>query len=333
MSDTPDEKLIFISHRHVDKEMADVLRTELESWGDDIKIYQSSSAENGSRVGADLEDSIASNIANACLVLSVYSPAPGDMNWCMFECGLAEDPTAEKSKVVPFSSSDEVPEPLSGRLTVKLTPDSIRQFVHGFHTEADFLQGRPAYDPGLHDKAKKALADRLYKKLEACAPRPIESVPVYDLITFDISFADVEAARHAMQEADRDSSFTEAGAVISANAMIIGASGDPQEHFGFDIMTENLKLTDLVERWKYLSREDTASWAEELTEAIARAFMNFPEFSVTHPLQSLAAGGGGWLIPVVSQYRKMPIQERFEFDVLFCRLAREAGQRMAEITD
>ena len=67
MNTANQEKLnIFISHRHEDKQIADVFRKMFEVWSNaKVEVFQSSYAENAIRIGEKLDDSIKTAIAPA----------------------------------------------------------------------------------------------------------------------------------------------------------------------------------------------------------------------------------------------------------------------------
>lgn len=46
---------IFLSHRHDDKEVADIIRKQLNKWGFDNKIFQSSSPGHGVVPGGQIK--------------------------------------------------------------------------------------------------------------------------------------------------------------------------------------------------------------------------------------------------------------------------------------
>ena len=101
---------IFISHRHEDKHIADVFREEFEDWANgEVVVFQSSNAENSSMIGVPLEDSIKNAISNSDIVLLLYTRESADWSWCMYECGLAQDPETMDTRIAVFHTTEEPP--------------------------------------------------------------------------------------------------------------------------------------------------------------------------------------------------------------------------------
>ena len=322
---------VFISHRHVDKPVADVFRRALVDWSNGrIEVYQSSNAETASRISEDLDGAIAAAIARSSVMLLIFTEAPGDMDWCMYECGLSQDPQSPTTRVAVFHTTPEPPDPLDGLICMRLNPESLTQFAYGIHHDADFFPGADTpIAPNADDELVEQRADELFRALRAAAPNAVEETVVYDRLTLGLPLETVEAIRKQAEGVRLRDLYDQVDPLLAEQLVIRSTNGEPQEHFNFNAIEENARFSDLVKRWQTDSNYGEGNhWAEGLYDAITRAILRRPEREVAFPFDSLDSDGRNWLLPILSRYRTLPHLGQMEFEVLFCRLNREAAMRM-----
>lgn len=320
---------IFISHRHVDSGLADVFREEISDWSSGQAIvYQSSSTANASKIGARLDVAIAKAISNSNLILLIYTHAAGDYDWCMYECGLAQDPESLESNIAVFFTTEDLPDPMDNRIGIRLDESSIKKFVFDFHrTEEFFARHSAAYNPDITDDDISHKAKRLFDRLLAIAPDANDDVPVYDRITVGVGEKQVRKIIKSAENGGRKAAVECARELFPKSAVVRSYCGDPQEHFNYDTFEESMPVGELVERWNQDSEEGANGlWQEELYMAIASALLNRPECSVKTPFKSLA--NSQYLLPLLARFRFVPYEEIFEFDILFCKVDTGAAERM-----
>lgn len=319
---------IFISHRHIDKPVADVFREAFVQWTDSAtNVYQSSNATTASSIGANLDREVAKAISGSNLLLLIYTDSPGDLDWCMYECGLAQDPDNLDRTITMFHTTEEPPDPLDGLLAVRPSRDSIKQFVYNFHQRADFFYG--LNEPLQPDITEELLEDRaasLYDALRLVIPSAIRDVPVYDRVTFGLSDEQAEKIIAAEVEGGLPAALEIAAATVPTHFIIRSFSGDPQEHFAYDAFTPDMTLEALATRWARDSAGEDDSWKGELCDSVAVALLNRPERSVSMPFKSLA--GSQWLLPLLARFRDIAYEGVREFDVLFCKIDDSAARAM-----
>ena len=104
-------RVLFISHKHSDKDIADEIREFVEGWtAGRVKVFQSSSAEAaGPKIGRRLSDELKQALREASVVLFLHTRADDDWSTCMWEIGVATDPEKPDTKVVLLSCGDKVP--------------------------------------------------------------------------------------------------------------------------------------------------------------------------------------------------------------------------------
>jgi len=125
---------IFISHRHSDKEIAEVLTRHLTFWGISRKeIFQSSTAGQGAEKGRSLTDQLKKAVHESKVVFLIYTFEETDWSYCMWEVGLAEGD--ESTNVIVLQCKLETPKLFRDKVNVKLEQEDIRALVKDFHTK------------------------------------------------------------------------------------------------------------------------------------------------------------------------------------------------------
>jgi hypothetical protein len=327
----PNRLSIFLSHRHQDKHIADIFRETFEDWSNGkVHVFQSSHAENAITIGEELDDSIKDAIAHSNVVLLIYTTENEDWSWCMYECGLAQDPEAMDTRIVVFHCTEEPPGPLKHLVTVPFDKAAIETLVEDFHRDSKFFpRHTEALAPNLDDDQITERSRELYDKLYAVIPDiNAREVQRYDYLTLRLDLDHVTDLRNLDRETSFKETLARARDVIKEKAVIWKVVGEPHAHFNYEVIPEQLKLTELVERWRKESEHAEHEWHEELYEEMARAVLNRKERALAVPFNSLQPDTDTWFLPVVSRFRIIPTERVAEFDVLLCSIRSDVGRRM-----
>ena len=325
---------IFISHRHVDKAVADVFSKLLPEWSDQkVSVYQSSSTMNSTRFTDALDASIANAVSEAKLVLLIFTEAPGSMDWCMYECGLSQDLSNSQSKILAFHTTEKPPSPLSGLVTMPLDQDAVHKFTVNFHKDPEFFQGSTlAIAPEISADVIAVRARKLYSTLKEIAPEPTVETAAYDRITLGLDSTSVQQILTRSKSTKIPELYDELEKIFADELHIRAYSGDPFEHFNFSVIDKKQKFHELAERWYVDSEFNTSSrWYEGVRESITRAILRRPERECAFPFNSL--DGDEWLLPLLTTYRVIPHESIWEFELLLCRLNPTAALRMLNINN
>ncbi len=325
---------VFISHRHKDKDIANVFREAIEDWSNcQVKVFQSSHAESALSIGDDLDDSIKRAVADSNVVLLIYTAADADWAWCMYECGLAQDPDSMDTRIVVFHTSEELPGPLQNLITVPMSEESVKTLTDDFHRDVGFFPKlQHAFAPDLDDDQIEQRSMELYKNLRKAIPTTkAKEWQRYDHMTLALSLEDVKQVEQIDEEADYKKSLKCAKQLINQNCVVKEFFGEPQAHFNFEEITENLKFSTLVERWRKESEYANLSWDEELYEEMARAMLNRKEGAVSVPFNSVEPDSKTWLLPVVVRTRVVPEEKIMKFDILFCTIQSRVAEIMIKL--
>ena len=162
---------VFISHRHGDIRIANVLRETIQDWtlGRPVKIFQSSDPGYSFRIGEPLTEELTKILANVDLFLLVYTVPDEDWSYVMFETGLATNRETANTRTILFQFGDNVRLP-SDIVTVKYTKEAIRLFTRDFHLSRSFfprLSGpfAPDVSEGIIDFRAHSFYERLQETI------------------------------------------------------------------------------------------------------------------------------------------------------------------------
>ena len=162
--------LLFISHRHADRAIAEVLRKFVtDRSGGRIAVFQSSSAQaDNARVGRELRRELKEQLWAAGAVVLVFTSPKEDWSYCMWECGVATHPASPETKIVVLQCGPHSPSVYADAVRVQAQdPVSIQKLANDFLTSPDFFPDHnEAVAPGFAangdevQQAAKALTRR-----------------------------------------------------------------------------------------------------------------------------------------------------------------------------
>jgi hypothetical protein len=138
------ERLLFISHKHVDHKIANVLGDFAKGQSLNlVKVHLSSDPNfEGPKIGKNLNDQLKQALRNANAVILLYTSADQDWSYCMWECGVAIDPETEDTNILVFQCGSDVPGPFADQVRINVRRrDDILRFTQMFLTEPNFFPG------------------------------------------------------------------------------------------------------------------------------------------------------------------------------------------------
>jgi TIR domain len=252
MSSKPEatnEARIFISYRFADKPVAEVIRRNLTRWGfDNIYFARGGRSTQSPRIGENLSDQLRKALAEAELVILVYTLVDEDWAWCMWECGLASAlGEIDSTRVVVFQCSiSDTPKVFSDDVLVRVEdPTSIRDFTKQLHKDAGFFKDRSAYRPGYSDQDLEDLSSTFYQELASELPSVLPAGELEERYRWDRFTLKLENPADFLDiEPNADTSKR-----IQSELVVTNPFGNALRHFGLADPRDDLKLSDLVERW------------------------------------------------------------------------------------
>jgi len=323
---TKEKPTIFISHRFADRAIADVIRRNLRLWGFPY-IYQPGVPGAGPTFGHSLTDELRNVLEHIDLVILVYTFTDVDWSWCMFECGLATQPQqANTTRVVVFQCSKyDSPRQFAQQLNVNVDIEGIRNFTEQVHRRDGFFRDWPAIRPDLHDEDLESFSEAFYEDLRPVIPSGrLEERNRWDNFTLKLE-PPTDRLNPEMNEENEDE-VVRLIQLIQSELFVANHFGNALEHFGYANLEGDLKLSDLIARWKKETRDrENASndWIKGLCLEIRRAIGAYPAEPNWQGLNSVRFRGNSYY-PVLNHVRVLP-DSSMEFDVYFYAVGEEGA--------
>lgn len=302
---------IFISHRHEEETIANVINDYLQDWGiHRHDIFQSSRSDSGAMIGSKLDDELKKALTVTNLLILVYTHKMYDWSYCTWECGVALDPKTEDTNIVVFECAGESPKIFEPNVRVEVTEKGIDDFTYQFHKSDNFFPNQPAFNPGFADDILKKKAEKFFNDLEEVIPGgQYKEKPLIHLIKLSLS-------PEIVDEAKNKTSPKSAHACISENLFIEDASPYCPQHFGCSTFDKKMKWSGVIKGWqdevnksKPKKSKLTDEWTRELYSEIWRALRNKPAKPLGNIMAS-ATSANRQYIPLLSLMREYPDQKR-----------------------
>lgn len=312
--------LLFISHRHADRPIADVLRKFVtDRSGGRIAVFQSSSAEaENPRVGRELQKELKEHLWAASVVVLVFTSPEEDWSYCMWECGVATHPDSPETKIVVVQCGPQPPSVYADAVRVNAQdPVSIQKFANDFLTSSDFIPDfGEAVAPGFSangDEVQQA-ARQLHEALKAVVLSDSEEGEDWATVPFlrlQLTFAEVDGIRNLDPAKG-------ARAVLDA-ARVTEIDAEAKRLFGVGRVEQFAPFSRLVEVWQQGRPDASTGWVNELAEQLrVGSNWRYPRFR-WQLLSSANDADRAKYAPILSRVRSIPRQRCHHFDVYFSK--------------
>jgi hypothetical protein len=143
--DLRDQPLLFISHKHVDHELATVVAKFVKNHtGAQVRIHVSSDPDYaGPPAGRVLNQTLRETLWQTEALILVYTSADQSWSYCMWECGVATNAASPDTNIYVLQCGDESPPVYDGSLNVRASEvKSIRRFIDQMFRQPSFFPGR-----------------------------------------------------------------------------------------------------------------------------------------------------------------------------------------------
>ncbi len=305
---------IFISHRHDDKKIADVINNNLQLWGiSENSIYQSSAAAGGGPTfGEDLNENLRNALDEAEVVFLVYTFSDMDWSYCMYECGLATNPKQPNTKIIVFQTTEDIPKVLENQIRVKITPENLYRFTEQFHKDKNFFPAQEAFAPDISSYILQQKSDTFYQDLLKVIPKhKTDQRKRWDFLRLKLN---VDSLTKIEQEQSKDNQLN----IIQEESEVIDYFGDATKHFGYYSFKKPDLFKKLIERWQNINAENRQEWIQELFEEMLRGINDAPA-EPTWELMKSKRWTDFWMYPVVNHITVNP-DDSMEFQIYIYRL-------------
>ena len=312
--------LLFISHRHADRAIADVLRKFVtDRSGGRIAVFQSSSAEaENPRVGRELHTELKQHLWMAGVVILVFTSPEEDWSYCMWECGVATHPASPETKIIVLQCGPQPPSVYSDAVRVNaLDSSSVQKLANEFLTSSDFFPDHgEAVAPGFSvngDEVQQA-AKGLFEALKEVVPSDADEGDDWATVPYmrlQLTFAEVDAVRQLRPD--------EGAAAVLEQARVDHIDAEAKRLFGVGRVEPFAPFRNLVDAWQQGRPQAPTGWIDELAEQIrVGSHWRLPRFR-WQLLNSVDEADHAKYSPVVSRVRSVPRQRCHQFDVYFSK--------------
>ena len=318
---------VFVSHKHSDAAIATVISNFIsKASAGAVKVHNSSNPNfEGPRIGKNLNNELKKALAQAQVVILIFTSEGEDWQYCMWECGVATDPRDEtpETKIAVFQVTQDSSRVFHDQVVFKNDAEDILKFVTQFHRNEGFVVTGEIFAPDVPEATLKRRATDLHNDLRKVAPQGVrEERYRWDRFTLRI---DPDAIKRIEKETG-DKRIK----LITEEAKVQDAFGEALLHFGYTSEVRNKSLKDLVERWKAgVGAKAPTGWIDELSKEMNRAIDAQP----ADPPSELMASNrvkNWWFYPVVNHAVVMP-DGSFEFNIYLYRLPETFVKRLQEV--
>jgi hypothetical protein len=318
-----DPPLLFISHKHADAAIAQVVASFIENRSNGtVRVHLSSSPDfAGPKFGKGLNAQLRETLWKTRALILVYTSQDADWSYCMWECGVATHPQSPDTSIIVFQCGTDVPSPFADMMRVNLRKfEDVKRFTDQFLRSATFFPGSDrAIAPGLKDQhienASRDFFEELSKILPPVDDGQVEEWSSWPFLRLEIPRSEVDRIDQA-SEAER---LAAAQAVVREHAVVVDNDARAAQIFGRAGFPSRTKFTALLKDWQDKFPAGDSSWFESCCEQImAGARRGFPVIRWT-PMRDVS--GPGNFTPVVARVRRLAYARVFHFDVYFYDLS------------
>jgi CBS domain-containing protein len=304
--------LVFISHKHVDRQIAGVLADFIneESRGE-VDVHNSSNSSYlGPATGERLTDALREVLWRTDVLLLIYTSADQDWSFCMWEAGVATDSQSPDTRTVVLQCGDDVPPPFQGFVRVDLrNKEDVRKFVSEFFLDANYFprRGRGLTPRWKRDSVLKA-ADGLHAALSAVI-QPVASTFSYLWpslqLRVDGTISDPVRANPVDRAACR--------AAVSQGARVSEWFQAAPDLFGVQDI-KGATLGELRDRWSQATGSPDTAWHESCCDQIVDVILGVAPVVRQEELQR--PGADTTLTPALTRWRRGVDDTDFEFEFI-----------------
>lgn len=330
MSSTKERPLIFISHKHSDKELAKIVAQFIRNRSlGDVDVFLSSDWDyEGPPLGGHLTVELKNALWNTDALILVYTSSDENWEFCMWECGTATRADSPDTRTVVFQCGNSAPAPFTSDLRVDVRKlDNIRKFTKELLTEDNFFPGRPALAPNAKPDALEEAAQELFEKIKHKLPDIITNEwHAWPFIRVELPIDEVDK----LLAASVSESLSMARQIVSEFAVVVASDPRAAQMLGLARLKETGKFSELLKLWSEQYPCEDASWFDSCCEQIvvgARA--EFPVIRLT-PLREV--GGDKKFTPVLNRVKRISQVSKkvVQFDLYFLNLSDPRAVRVED---
>lgn len=327
------QPLLFISHRHADREIADVVRDFVTfRSGGDVVVYQTSSSDaQAPKIGRNVNRELMQALWKAEVLVLIYTSQQHDWDYCMWECGVATHSESEDTSVIVLQCGRRLPRVFADQVAVDIRDlEKIRRFVNAFLTDPGFFPGRDeAVTRFQSNDANVARATQaLYEDLQAVVrPDDDGQVEEWHAMPFvQLELTPSQVLQITGQDDDRQAQATTLRLLFDAS--VLTADRESAALFGRPSLPVGESFGQILPRT--VREGQPPDWLKSLASQMTRAAQwNFPGVR-WGLMRSANENDATWYGPVLTHVRRFP-SKAMQFDIHFQRFAAAADAQAVSL--
>jgi hypothetical protein len=315
--------MLFISHKHADGKIAEVLAQFIEERSAaKIKIHLSSSPDfQGPRFGPALNAQLRDALWKTELLILLYTSSDRDWSYCMWECGMAAHPQSPNTTVIVFQCGAEIPSPFPDVLRVNARDlKHIKRFLDQLLRDpATFSNNAAAIAPEYRDAHIENFANDLHARLAQVLPPPEDGQgqewPAWPYLRLELPRAEADK----IEQTAAPDQLNLSKQIVRDHGEVVRGDARIAQLFGKTAFPAKFKLRELLIAWRTAYPDGDARWFESCCEQIIVCARR--EFPVIGPAAMREIGGDFSFTPVVTRVERQPFNGTVQFDVYFLNLS------------
>jgi len=301
--------LVFISHRHHDAEIAKAIADWIMASSlNKIDVFLSSDGLRGTEVARSITEQIRRKVADAAVLIAVYTDQEADWAWVMFEIGIGMDPTTPQTNVVVIQCGDDFPTVLSEFKRIRVSEESDRISLARDFLTTDFFPTHPGWrlaTTSSEDFVREQAAN-LWSKLDKFIPPPPlgRDWSLHPKIRVEIPLSEV-GALHPIDAARLDG----LRLLVRERAKVVW---EDDTRTVFTLMT--LVGSTLAQLEAALSIQNQDGWIESCVDHLTRCLVGHRP---TEPMKQVFTTSGEGYQPLVISTQHKRFDRVGRFEILF----------------
>jgi hypothetical protein len=327
------QPLLFISHRHADREIADVVRDFIRFRSNgDVLVYQTSSEDaQAPKIGRNVNRELRKALWKTEVLVLIYTSQERDWDYCMWECGVATHSESEDTTVIVLQCGRHLPRVFADQVAVDIRdPKKVRRFVNSFLTDPGFFPGRNEavtrfqLNDAYVEQAARALYEDLQKVVRPDDDGQVEEWPAVPFVQLELTTSQVREITE--EEDDQQAQRTTLRLLLEAS--VLTADREAAALFGRPTLPAGESFGKILPRT--VRDGQTPDWLKSLASQVTRAAQwNFPAVR-WGLMRSSNENDNTWYSPVLTHVRRFP-SKAMQFDIHFQRFACPAGAQAVSL--
>jgi hypothetical protein len=312
------ELSVFISHRHKDAAIATVLADWIRDCAG-VRIFQSSTPGDAPAPGRQLNLELRKALHDSSLVLCLFTAKHEDWSWCMWECGLAQNPVVDDTRVILLQFTDDFPDPFGDVVRVDVrSRNDIHKFAMGFLTDPQMFPGygrplRPDLAPT--DPAVQRRARDLFDAFgEVGFPEPVEQWASWTILILELRLDEVESLDEDLSEDERVRLIKE---MLMDRCVVVDGERTARNIFGLVAIPQRIRFSKLYDLWRRKYQAPESKWLDSIAGQISIAARRQIPATDWEIMEGAASGTSQSSMPVLCWTVRDPANACIQFHLYF----------------